>query len=724
MVDDVMGFGFGSTFSNFQLYMRKLGHVSTGVRLALRCLGQHESHGGEPADACRVAGATASRAPAVPRHGAAAGLFAEPNLRQRGQCVPARAALEPAAAQCPEFGKCNAAIAVRANFFALKYPKDVVLYDYPVVDAPDVVSAAIRKRVFKLLESMPEVAPYLHEIAHDWTQRLVSRSRLPADFSATVLEGSERVYTLKTLEHKELRAADLDRVGLEAWKGFFASVRPVYKKLMVNISVCMGTFARIHCTGQAALRASYRVTTKHLGYCRKSRIKAFGSQSARKTVFQCAELGGMVSVEQYFQQNFNIRLQHADNFSVINVGNKMKDIFVPAELYEIEPGQPFADMLSGSEAAEMAKYSTNPPYINAKAITEQGIGILGLHQCAPPIQGFGIEFSVDMAVGSARLLSPPKLAPLTGATFSVLADKGCKDFRDSSDPALRGVVTRFPATCLAGRMQVDDALPLLLFTFPGCPNIILVFASIIEIYPGLKKKRERSGSIPLEYRAQNQHEAWRCQPPARRELKSTILIGMDLTHPGVGCVKGTPSIAAIVANCDKNYPASLGLQEHGKEASNVFDSIPTVLLKQMTTGVKQMLIERLNEYLKHMKTLPERVVVFRVIAVYSFDFFLQAHVGQQGRARRELPVGACNEERVAGPTGVRGGTSAPASVAIPARSIPAQDPSASAGQQGERHDEAPILRRAKELWGTGVHENLRVSMFYFFLVSSDFDSEQ
>ncbi|KAH8114666.1 hypothetical protein DFH11DRAFT_1877501 [Phellopilus nigrolimitatus] len=38
-----------------------------------------------------------------------------------------------------EFGKRGAAIAVRANLFTLKYPKDVVLYNYPVVITPDVV---------------------------------------------------------------------------------------------------------------------------------------------------------------------------------------------------------------------------------------------------------------------------------------------------------------------------------------------------------------------------------------------------------------------------------------------------------------------------------------------------------------------------------------------------------------------------------------------------------
>jgi hypothetical protein len=47
-----------------------------------------------------------------------------------------------------------------------------------------------------------------------------------------------------------------------------------------------------------------------------------------------------------------------------------------------------------------------------------------------------------------------------------------------------------------------------------------------------------------------------------------MLVGMDVTHPGPGSVKGTPSIAAVVASTDSNYaqfPASLRMQESKKE---------------------------------------------------------------------------------------------------------------------------------------------------------------
>lgn len=51
------------------------------------------------------------------------------------------------------------------------------------------------------------------------------------------------------------------------------------------------------------------------------------------------------------------------------------------------------------------------------------------------------------------------------------------------------------------------------------------------------------------------------QPP-------TMVVGMDVTHPGPSTVKGTPSIAAIVASVDlrfSQYPASMRIQESKKE---------------------------------------------------------------------------------------------------------------------------------------------------------------
>jgi eukaryotic translation initiation factor 2C len=50
----------------------------------------------------------------------------------------------------------------------------------------------------------------------------------------------------------------------------------------------------------------------------------------------------------------------------------------------------------------------------------------------------------------------------------------------------------------------------------------------------------------------------------------TMLMGIDVTHPGPGSVKGTPSIAAVVASYESEfaqYPASMEIQETKKEVA-------------------------------------------------------------------------------------------------------------------------------------------------------------
>ena len=52
----------------------------------------------------------------------------------------------------------------------------------------------------------------------------------------------------------------------------------------------------------------------------------------------------------------------------------------------------------------------------------------------------------------------------------------------------------------------------------------------------------------------------------------TMLMGIDVTHPGPGSVKGTPSIAAVVASYEiefAQYPASMGIQETKKEVLTI-----------------------------------------------------------------------------------------------------------------------------------------------------------
>ncbi len=109
--------------------------------------------------------------------------------------------------------------------------------------------------------------------------------------------------------------------ALEAWRGFYSSVRPAWKQLMVNVNVCTTAFytpgnlavSMIEFMNRApsARLASFvrgiRVKTTHLGY-RKS-AKTVAKVNARQHRFT-AEGMGEVTVEQYFLRSKSTSTLH------------------------------------------------------------------------------------------------------------------------------------------------------------------------------------------------------------------------------------------------------------------------------------------------------------------------------------------------------------------------------------------------------------------------------
>lgn len=102
--------------------------------------------------------------------------------------------------------------------------------------------------------------------------------------------------------------------GLEAWKGFYSSVRPAYKQLMVNVNVCTTAFYIPGNLARAMMdfrNSSFgarmegfckgvRIKTTHLGH-RKS-VKKLARQNARTYSFDTPEYG-RVTVEEYFKRS-------------------------------------------------------------------------------------------------------------------------------------------------------------------------------------------------------------------------------------------------------------------------------------------------------------------------------------------------------------------------------------------------------------------------------------
>jgi eukaryotic translation initiation factor 2C len=102
--------------------------------------------------------------------------------------------------------------------------------------------------------------------------------------------------------------------GLQAWRGFYSSIRPAHKSLMVNVNLCTTAFYAVGNLAErmmefmnasfgarpSAFARGVRVKTIHLGY--KRTVKTVADINATQCSFN-AEGMGHVTVQAYFQQS-------------------------------------------------------------------------------------------------------------------------------------------------------------------------------------------------------------------------------------------------------------------------------------------------------------------------------------------------------------------------------------------------------------------------------------
>ncbi|KAJ7074810.1 argonaute-like protein [Mycena amicta] len=505
--------------------------------------------------------------PVIFREGLPAVLPARLSETNHNQLIQAFSAVKhkPDRPLRPGYGTRGTPITLRANFFPVRLPNGPI-YNYSMDITPKTEIRRLKDRIFFLLEKSPQVRPFLGHIAHDRSARLVSAKKLPQPLDITVpfYEDNEtgptpdgKVFTVQIKFDRELDLRELTRylngevglrnydtgpllsalnlvlqqhaartgvrvsrnkyffptstqphplgLGLIAFQGFYTSVRPTYKELMVNVNNCMTAFIEpgnladrlleFNRNSRGAMPSlpkayakSIKVKTKHLGH--RKPIKAIGTTSARNTFFDCEEFGGRISVEQYFLKKYKMKLNHAHDLPVIDIGSAKKHNYVPAELCEIEPGNAYRGLLGPEETARMIRVACNPPRFNAEAITSEGFALLGIDPLKSPADGFGVSIDPQMAVIPARELAPPKLSYASGGEvrassgswniMDVRFHRGAtvdnwwvlvvRDGRDlvsnPNDPSLRELVERFRDKLKKCGMQVPQGLPKLVPTKP------------------------------------------------------------------------------------------------------------------------------------------------------------------------------------------------------------------------------------------------------------------
>jgi eukaryotic translation initiation factor 2C len=210
---------------------------------------------------------------------------------------------------------------------------------------------------------------------------------------------------------------------------------------------------------------------------------------------------------------------------------------------------------------------------------------------------------------------------LTNWAVLLIQDGNPRDeFAGTDDPELRTVTSGFANMCRTSGMVVDrnepqygaarlprkdpndptraasvQAIRGAILKFKPKPNLIMVILSNGDkhIYAGIKhlcdsyldvatvcvhssKIRKERGqlqyyanvALKVNMKMGGVNHALDSQSMSWLKKMPTMLVGMDVTHPGPGSSKGTPSVAAVVASIDSHYaqyPASMEIQETKKE---------------------------------------------------------------------------------------------------------------------------------------------------------------
>lgn len=242
-----------------------------------------------------------------------------------------------------------------------------------------------------------------------------------------------------------------------------------------------------------------RIKTTHLGY--RKTVKSLASFNSRQHSFQTDEFG-TVTVETYFKRSptnsclsskqpltyllleYKITLKEPD-LPLVDVGGN-KANYLPAELCEILPNQPFRGKLTDEQTASMITIAAQRPNVNANAIVNRGLNELGFRQGASPLKAFDISVGPEMAVVPGRILPPPgikygagtpqvddraswnlrnvrfaKGATLSNWAVLLIKDGNNRDeFASPSDPELITTMKGFADMCKNSGMNVNNALPI------------------------------------------------------------------------------------------------------------------------------------------------------------------------------------------------------------------------------------------------------------------------
>jgi eukaryotic translation initiation factor 2C len=255
--------------------------------------------------------------------------------------------------------------------------------------------------------------------------------------------------------------------GVEAFKGVFASLRPVLndkfdKSLSVNVDVANGTFWRT----QDLLRAVTQVfNTNDAGFSsrwleakrdwkksqlrkdlgRLNRVHVTSTHTTPGTKWTIEKFTNLdaseakmpdpddrrpgveprnlrqISLLQYFKAKYNITLR--PKLPVVKMTKKIRgeDVYLPIEYLKIEENQRYNTKLSDTQTSQMIKFAVTLPAARWAAV-QHGVSLLNW-QTDPYLRHYGIKINSAPSKVKARILPSPKVHFGAGSKEATIAPK-------------------------------------------------------------------------------------------------------------------------------------------------------------------------------------------------------------------------------------------------------------------------------------------------------------
>ncbi|CAK9171190.1 unnamed protein product [Ilex paraguariensis] len=218
--------------------------------------------------------------------------------------------------------------------------------------------------------------------------------------------------------------------GLEAWCGFYQSIRPTQMGLSLNIDMASAAFIEaIPVMDFAAQLLGKDVLSRPLSDCdrvkikkalrgvkvevthrgdvrRKYRVSGLTSQPTRELVFPVDNNSTMKSVVEYFQEMYGFTIQHT-HLPCLQVGNQRKANYLPMEACKIVEGQRYTKMLSEKQITSLLKVTCQRPRDRENDIVQTVQH--NAYDQDPYAKEFGIKISEKLASVEARVLPAPWL---------------------------------------------------------------------------------------------------------------------------------------------------------------------------------------------------------------------------------------------------------------------------------------------------------------------------